>query len=68
MTARLSVFEDPRDVYALFLPAKKTVTVKTTAAAVDLALWAGGTPSVTVPSPGKDRLARGVSEDRHRDA
>jgi len=61
VTARLSVSEDPRDVYALFLPAKKTVTVRTTAAAVDLALWSNGAPSVTLPSPGKNRLARGVT-------
>ena len=60
VTARLAVFEDPRDVYPVFVPARKTVTATTTAAAVDLTLWSGTTPSVTVPSPGKDRLARGV--------
>ena len=62
VTARLTVFEDPRDVYPVFVPAKKSVTAKTTAAAVDLALWANGTPSVTIPSPGKNRLARGVTK------
>jgi hypothetical protein len=62
VTARLAAFEDPRDVYGVFVPAKKTITVKTTAAMVDLALWNAGTPSVTVPSPGKDRLVRGVTK------
>jgi len=62
VTARLTVFEDPRDVYPVFVPAKKTITAKTTAATVELALWSNGTPSVTVASPGKNRLARGVTK------
>jgi subtilase family protein len=62
VTARLTVFEDPRDVYPVFIPAKKTITVKTSAATVDLALWSTGTPSVTIPGPGKNRLARGVTK------
>jgi hypothetical protein len=62
VTARLAVFEDPRDVYPVFVPANKAVTAKATAAAVDLALWSNGTPSVTVPSPGRNRLARGVTK------
>jgi hypothetical protein len=60
VTARLTAFEDPRDVYPVFLPAKKTMTVKTTAA-VDLTLWSSGTASVTEARPGSDRLARGVA-------
>jgi hypothetical protein len=62
VTARLTVFEDPRDVYPVFVPAKKTVTAKTTGAVVDLALWSNGTPSVTIPSPGRNRLARGITK------
>jgi len=62
VTARLTVFEDPRDVYPVFVPARKTITAKTTAASVDLALWSNTTPSVTLPSPGKDRLARGIAK------
>ena len=62
VTARLSVNEDPRDVYPLFVPAQKTVTAKAAGATVDLALWSNGTPSVTIASPGKERLARGVTK------
>ena len=62
VTARLSANEDPRDVYPLFVPAKKTVTAKAAGATVDLALWSNGTPSVTIASPGKARLARGVTK------
>ena len=60
MVARLTTVEDPRDVYRVFVPARGTITVKTTTAAgVDLGLWGSTTRSVTEAGPGKDRLARG---------
>ena len=63
LIGRLTVSEDPRDVYRVFVPAHGRVTVKTTAAAgVDLALWAPATTSV-VGSPARDRLARGTTSD-----
>ncbi len=60
LVARLTAVEDPRDVYRVFVPARGTITVKTTTAAgVDLGLWAATARSVTETGPGKDRLARG---------
>ena len=60
LVARLTAVEDPRDLYRVFSPARGTITVKTTTAAgVDLGLWAATTRSVGESSPGKDRLARG---------
>ena len=62
LVARLATAEDPRDVYRVFIPAHRAITVKTTTAAgVDLTLWSSTTTSVTERNPGKDRLARGVT-------
>jgi hypothetical protein len=62
VTARLTIFEDPRDVYPVFVPANGTLTARTAAgASVDLTLWKSTTQSVTGP-PGKDRLARGAAK------
>jgi subtilisin family serine protease len=63
LVGRIVVAEDPRDVYRVFVPARGRITVKTTAAAgVDLALWRPATTSVTEPTPGRDRIARGTTQ------
>ena len=60
LVARLTAVEDPRDVYRVFVPARGTITVKTTTAAgVDLGLWAADDAERHRARPGKDRLARG---------
>ena len=62
LTARLTIFEDPRDLYPVWVPAKGRITATTASAStVDLTLWAKTTATVTAPSPG-DRLARGVTK------
>jgi hypothetical protein len=62
LTARLTIFEDPRDLYPVYVPAKGRITVATASGATtDLTLWARTTATVTAPSPG-DRLARGVTK------
>ena len=59
VVARLAAVEDPRDVYRVFVPARGTIIVKTTTAAgVDLGLWAATARSVTEARP-PERLARG---------
>jgi hypothetical protein len=63
LTARLSIFEDPRDLYPVYVPPKGRITVTTASASTtDLTLWARTTATVTEPSPGKDKLARGVTK------
>jgi hypothetical protein len=62
LVARLTNVEDPRDVFRVFVPARSSLTVKTTVAAgVDLALWSSSATSVTAGSAGTNRLARGVT-------
>jgi hypothetical protein len=62
LTARLTVFEDPRDLYPVYVPANGRIAVTTASASTtDLTLWSKTTASVTAPSPG-DRLARGVTK------
>ena len=62
VAARLSIFEDPRDVYPVFVPKKGMITVRTAgAAAVDLALWSSTAPSVTQGNASRTRLALGVT-------
>ena len=47
VNARLDVTEDPEDVYRVWVPAGRRVTARTSSAAnVDLALWAPQTKSV----------------------
>ncbi len=61
LVARLTTVEDPRDVYRVFVPARRTLTVKTTAAAgVALGLWAPTTTTVTEATPNKNRVARSL--------
>ncbi len=63
VAARLAAFEDPRDVYPVFVPANGRLTVRTTVAAgVDLTLWSSATQSVSEPSPGREKLARGTKQ------
>ena len=60
LVARLAAVEDPRDVYRVFVPARGTITVKTTTAAgVDLGLWAATARSVTRRAPARTGCARG---------
>ena len=62
LTARLATVEDPRDVYRVFVPARGTITVRTTAASgAALALWGQATQTVMEETPNSNRLARGVS-------
>lgn len=67
VTARVDRFEDPRDVYRVWLPRRARVTVVATASTdIDLALFRAGTPSVEGAFVGRFRLARaqtaGVTE------
>ncbi len=63
LAGRLTAFDDPRDVYRVFVPARGSITVKTSfGAAVDLSLWAASAETVLDPNPGKDRLARGTTK------
>ncbi len=62
LRGRLAAFEDPRDVYRVFVPRKGRITVKTSAAAsIDLALWGPETSSVTGPGAARNRLARSTT-------
>lgn len=56
VAARLSGFEDPRDVYRVFVPARRTIGVTVVPDAnVNVALWKSGTKSVL--GKVKNRLA-----------
>jgi subtilisin family serine protease len=58
-SARVDRWEDPRDIYRLWLPARKRVTITATSAAdVDLGLYRTGVPTVVGPSATDYRLAR----------
>jgi hypothetical protein len=60
--ARVDRFEDPHDVYRVWLPKQGTLTATMTASAnLDLGLWKLGTVSVDERLIGKDRLARGIA-------
>jgi hypothetical protein len=57
--ARIDRFEDPSDVYRVWLPKDRRVTATVTADAnVNLGLWRKGTASITEPFADHDRLAR----------
>jgi hypothetical protein len=63
VAGRISVFEDPRDVYPVFVPKNGRLTVGTNAASTtDLTLWARTTATVTGARSGKGRLARGRTQ------
>jgi hypothetical protein len=59
IAARLAALEDPRDVYRLWVPAKRTLVVRSVAASsdVDLSLWRQGTLTAVTRLPGADRIA-----------
>ena len=60
--ARIDRFEDPRDVYRVWLPRDERLTVAVTADTnLDLGLWKQGTVSVLERVIGADRLARGIA-------
>jgi hypothetical protein len=59
LSARLDRWEDPADVYRLWLPARRAVTVTTSGSAdTDLTLFRPGVPSVSGKFIGEYRLAR----------
>jgi hypothetical protein len=59
ISARLDRYEDPSDVYRVWVAARKTLTVvSTTTADTDLALFRPGVPSVSSKFVGEYRLAR----------
>ena len=61
ITARLDRFEDPRDVYRIFLPARKAVRVTATSKAnVELRVWGPGTVTVADENSGPTLLGRDV--------
>jgi hypothetical protein len=61
--ARLEVSEDPRDVYRLWVPGKRTTIVTLTPTAdVDLGLWGPQTVSVLEGAKARRRDLRGLSE------
>ena len=63
VTGRITVSEDPRDLYPVFVPKNGRITVKTSVASTtDLALWSRTAATVTAPSAGKGRLARGKTQ------
>ena len=58
-SARLDRWEDPADVYRVWLPARRTLTVTATGSAdTDLTLYRSGVPSVTGKFISEYRLAR----------
>jgi len=60
--ARVDRFEDPHDVYRVWLPKQGRITATLTADAnLDLGLWKLGTVSVDERLVGKDRLARATA-------
>ncbi|MGL6278632.1 MAG: S8 family serine peptidase, partial [Gaiella sp.] len=56
--ARVDRWEDPRDIYRLWLPAGKRLTVTATGGDVDLALFRAGVTAVVGPSAADYRLAQ----------
>jgi subtilase family protein len=64
VTARLDFGDDPRDVYRIWIPGKRTavVALQPTGGDVDLALWGPRTPSVLESGSALRRDARGISE------
>jgi Subtilase family len=62
--ARLDFGDDPRDVYRIWIPAKRTalVALKPTGGDVDLALWGPRTVSVLEAGNARARDFRGASE------
>jgi hypothetical protein len=64
ITARLEFAEDPRDVYRIWVPAKRTAVVALQPAGgdVDLALWGPRTVSVLESGAARRRDLRGLSE------
>ncbi len=56
-------YEDPADVYRVWLPPNRTLRVTATATAdVDLSLWRLGSNSIKTRFPGNDRLARATAK------
>jgi subtilisin family serine protease len=67
VAARLDAFDDPRDVYRVWIPRNRTLVVRAVAAAgtdVDLALWRQGTPTVVTRVSGDDRIAVAATRGR----
>jgi hypothetical protein len=63
LDARLDFSEDPRDVYRLWVPARRTTIVTLTPTAdVDLAIWGPRTVSVLEGGKTRKRDFRGLSE------
>jgi len=61
--ALLDRYEDPADVYRVWLPRNGTLKVVSTADAdVDLSLWRLGSSSINTRFPGNDRLARSATK------
>lgn len=58
LTARVDRWEDPSDVYRVWVPARMSLTAVTTGADTDLALFRVGVPSVSSRFVGEYRLAR----------
>ncbi len=62
LRARVTVVEDPRDVYRVFVPKGRTLRAVASADTdVDLALWREGSVSVKQRVIGADRLARAAT-------
>ncbi len=68
VTARLEFAEDPRDVYRMWIPAKRAavVALQPSDGDVDLGLWGPQTVSVLEGGKARRRDARGISERRGR--
>ena len=64
LTARLTAFEDPRDVYRVFAPARGASPSSAAAAGVALGLWTPATQTVTGGDADQDRVARGIQVER----
>ena len=64
MSARLDVGDDPRDVYRIWVPGKRSAVVALQPAGgdVDLALWGPRTASVLESGRALSRDRRGISE------
>jgi hypothetical protein len=64
ISARLERSEDPRDVYRVWIPGKRTgvITLKPSGGDVDLAMWGPSTASVLEGGSARRRDFRGISE------